>query len=197
MRSLSAAPEQPAMRGPTARELVWVALVLATGAAGAFALSSSSSPTERDDAPRDPTVSAVAQNQQNVASAPRQLSDGGLSRDTYVEQLRERVSTDLANFQSEPLDEEWAVSSSDLLRRNLADATADSEVEIVEVECRSTTCVATIRWPSYQTAFGSYRGLLVQPYSVNCRRSMSVPPPADPTISYEAHLFFRCERTRS
>ncbi|HJL19404.1 MAG TPA: hypothetical protein RMH99_27305 [Sandaracinaceae bacterium LLY-WYZ-13_1] len=115
-----------------------------------------------------------------------------------VREVRASVARRMEDFRSESIDPEWARESTTRLRGDLREAVRGTEGELVGLECRTSTCVATVSWPTYGLAFRSYRHLLIQPYRVSCRRSMSVPPPEEERGgAYEAHMFLDCDRSSS
>jgi hypothetical protein len=168
---------------------------------GALALDDDDAETSSDG---DGSTTALGSASSGPGLVPSSAStgsvDGGVDvppsvPDDIVARANEQLARALARVQAERIDPDWGPAAATRLEQDLAAATEGRPSRVVRVECRSESCVATLAWPDYATAFSTYRGLLIQPYSLNCQRSMSVPPPADPSVAYEAQLIFSCDRS--
>jgi len=164
------------------------ALGVVAGVALSFAMGSSASSVQSAKA-IDVQLSPGS-HRETASPAPWTTTAGTGSIDAdAVRAVEDQVEQDRSRHLSEPRNHDWAVASETALRADLQD---NRGVRIGDVSCRSETCIVTLEWPDYRTAFSSYRSLLTHHYSVNCRRRMGVPPPNDPGAPYEAELFFDC-----
>src|SRR5262245_14234806 len=93
----------------------------------------------------------------------------------------------------EPLDARWADDTTPKLRTELASLAEASHFAVTAVDCKTTTCKAVFRWPSYEAAVDASPKLLHQMYEANCTRTILLPPPADPNLPYEGRMLFDCE----
>lgn len=148
------------------------------GAAGGTAVSSG------------PQVGSVAHGEDRRTAATAE----GREHD-HVARVRSRVGRALQAHRAEPTDPLWSDSAESGLREQLASISDGSPAQLVDVDCRSSSCVSTLEWRNYSAAVRDYRRYLMQPYVINCRRSISVPPPEDPSAQYRAHLIMNCDRT--
>lgn len=95
---------------------------------------------------------------------------------------------------AESLDRPWATHAEASLSRDLV-RLGDSSFDVSSVACRTTSCVATLEWPSFNEATMSYNRLVTHDYEVNCTRTITLPEPEDPLAPYEAKLvIYECSR---
>ena len=76
----------------------------------------------------------------------------------------------------ETRDSSWAGKAESAARADLARRARALRYEVLGVDCRSTTCVARLKWPSYEAARVSYRGLWAFDRKPNCTRIIILPP---------------------
>lgn len=94
---------------------------------------------------------------------------------------------------AEPRNDQWASKAEEALRRDLAGlADAGAAFTGPSVECKSTICAASLRWPNYRQALQGYTLPLEAIYELNCRRSIYLAPPEDPLAAYQATLYLDC-----
>jgi hypothetical protein len=98
----------------------------------------------------------------------------------------------------EPIDPSWAARSARSLDDDLSKLAAASGFNVVDVACHTTSCLATLEWPSYADARGGYARALREPYALNCPRRIVVDPPGDsPSARVQATLLFDCVEQRA
>jgi hypothetical protein len=96
-------------------------------------------------------------------------------------------------------DASWAPRATDATHRDLEGIAVQAEVpfEIMDVDCRSTTCLAELEWSSYGAAVGGYPDLLHHAYALDCARRIVLPEPATSHDDrYRASLVIDCTGTR-
>jgi len=111
-------------------------------------------------------------------------------------QLFQQHQQQLERHAREPLDASWAREAQGSFSSDFAALTQGQSFQVRGIDCRSTTCVTTLEWPSYAEATQGYALLLQHDYGMDCARSILLPEPADPTGRYQADLFLDCENLR-
>ena len=103
----------------------------------------------------------------------------------------------IRNHKQQPVDPAWSRGAAAQLRSDLAEVGASSGFSIVEVECRTTSCISTLEWPSYGKALTGWQELLHHPYKSNCSREITLAEPEDGQGPYQATAVFDCEVSRT
>ncbi|WP_438033165.1 hypothetical protein [Sorangium sp. So ce204] len=92
----------------------------------------------------------------------------------------------------------WAGRAEESFQADLGAIAPGRTLEVVDVDCRTTSCAATIRWPAYTPEVMKDAGSLAgHPYRERCTKSISVPPPEDPSAPYLAQIVFDCATQRA
>lgn len=99
----------------------------------------------------------------------------------------------LVEHWKERSDAAWAPGASASIRSDLGDLAAANHFTVVDVDCKSLTCVGVIEWPSYREAESTYAALAEAWYQVNCSTAIHAAQPEDPSIPYRATLLFNCQ----
>lgn len=110
--------------------------------------------------------------------------------------IRQRDAV-LSQFKSEGVDSAWSRTATASLTSDLQKLTEGRTMTIASLECRTTVCLATVHWPSYDDARKQGPDLVTFGYGVNCDRRVFALPPDDPKAPYDATLVFECEGLRS
>jgi len=97
----------------------------------------------------------------------------------------------------EPLDAPWADKTARSLSAEMAALAEGGQFAVTGVDCKTTSCKAVFRWPSYAAAIKEGSKLLNHMYEANCTNTIMLPPPPDPNASYEATMLFDCEEWRA
>jgi len=103
----------------------------------------------------------------------------------------------IAAHRQQGRDSRWARASEASLRGDLETLSAAARFEIEEVDCRSTSCISTVRWPNHSAALALWPELLHANYHLGCAREITLPEPADVSQPYHATMVFNCESPRS
>lgn len=103
----------------------------------------------------------------------------------------------LQRHRDEPVDRGWSGQAETLLRSDLGALAEGRSYHLTSLECKTSSCVATLEWPSYATAPQEAVGVIAAPHHVNCATSVWTPPPDDPATSYRAEVFFDCSLLRA
>lgn len=120
-------------------------------------------------------------------------------RKSPLDDLAERHARIAASFEEQiahhrldSTDQQWAAAVTPPLKTELARVSADNGARLVDVECRSTSCVANVRFPTFDEAAMKYSALVEHPYVAACARSSYLPTPTNPTAPYDARVLFDC-----
>ena len=106
-----------------------------------------------------------------------------------------RASVDAHN--AELRDPSFAAKATDLLSSDLAALAASNHFKVASLDCRTTTCLAKVEWPSERTAADEYSKLATEPFRVNCGRSVALEEAPLPSGARQAVLLFECEDWRA
>ena len=99
----------------------------------------------------------------------------------------------LESFSSEPLDAAWAASTSSAISSELGATIRANQLQAqVSVECRTTQCVASVKWPDFETAKREF--MRVDTMAVPCERHMFLAVPEREEDVYTASLVLNCVR---
>jgi hypothetical protein len=112
------------------------------------------------------------------------------------EQLFQQHQQQLDRHSREPVDASWAREAQGAFASDFAALTQGQSFQVRRIDCRSTTCVTTLEWPSYAEATQGYALLLQHAYDMDCVRSILLPEPADLSARYQADLFLDCGNLR-
>jgi hypothetical protein len=87
---------------------------------------------------------------------------------------------------------EWAEKTSEAIHKGLREAQPQGEFEIIDVDCRSSSCLATLDWPSYNVAFRQWSHVVGHGYGIPCGASVYLDEPADRGAKYRGVVVFEC-----
>jgi hypothetical protein len=116
--------------------------------------------------------------------------DRRAAADGYAQRLAARI----ARHDRERRDEGWATPKERVLGEQLKQIAADAHLDftLVGVDCRVTTCVARLHWPSRDAARAELHGLLSATAPIICARDIAFPPSPQYDGPYEAPLLIDC-----
>jgi hypothetical protein len=104
----------------------------------------------------------------------------------------------VARLEREGSDPHWSPGATASFKSDLGKTQAIQTGAVVkDVTCGTTMCAAQIAWNDYASAKKDYKSLLTEKYDLNCKRTVYVPPPDDPSAAYSATLFLDCESFRA
>jgi len=86
----------------------------------------------------------------------------------------------------------WSSEATRAFSADFSALTQGQPFTVRAIDCRSTSCIANVQWPSYAEAAASYQVLLHHSYAMDCMRSLLLPDPEDPERAYEASLILEC-----
>lgn len=181
------------------RTLLTVVAGAVAGVAGSLAVSrytsSSSAP------PVSPVSSSAAARSMAAGTASAAATDGSIEASGRAPSAaaREQIHAErIARVKREPVAASWAEKTASVLREGLAQLAADAGgFSVVEAECRSTSCLVTVQWPSFAAAEHGWHSILHERYETACGREMLLPRPKDPALPYRATAIFDCTASRT
>jgi hypothetical protein len=128
------------------------------------------------------------------ATAPASPEDPTVAREREVKLFRAELSA----HSNEAVDPGWAQSQTGTLTRELGVPSSSAGVEVESVDCRMTTCVATLQFRDWQTASRNWRRVLEGRYERGCGVEIVLDgAPEDPAKPYGANALFDCEQERT
>jgi hypothetical protein len=143
--------------------------------------------TARADSPQAGSAQPAAP----IAPAPDspQVAE---SRQASAERFAREFESRLDARSSEPRNSAWAAAKEASISRELPrlGAAAHESFSLVNVDCRTTTCVARLEWPSEQTARNELPQLLRSTGDLGCANQIAFPPGSGEP--YRASLLFDC-----
>ncbi len=98
---------------------------------------------------------------------------------------------------SEALDPKWAPQAKGAFESDLAGMSKSSDFKVLDVQCKTTQCRATIRWKTYSDTLATSSRLVESGYSTNCAKTIFTPPPENSDMPYEATVFYDCTSVRT
>jgi hypothetical protein len=117
-----------------------------------------------------------------------------LEREQWFAARVSQHNSRIADHSREPIDRAWAQPMEKRVFDVLAEQTKG--LKVLAVDCRTSTCVVAIEWPSYEDALAGFSPARVS-YGDSCTRSVVTPPPAEsraPNVAYRASMIVSCLR---
>jgi len=110
-----------------------------------------------------------------------------------VAELNERLD----EHQREAVDTVWAPEAEGKMLAALSDMAPQLHATDVSVDCKTTTCVASLQWPDYGAALRAGQQLAVSKPGVLCGKWIEFPPPDDPSQPYRGSVIYDCVPDRA
>jgi len=96
----------------------------------------------------------------------------------------------------ESVDSSWAPSAQRAIAKDL-DALPSHRFELKNVECHTSSCVASLEWGSHGEAESEWRRVMQHPLSIDCASFIAVTPPGIAGGRATAELVLRCDDARA
>jgi hypothetical protein len=112
--------------------------------------------------------------------------------------LLRRLNDRVRQHASEAVDPAWSAKAVASLKPEMGSLAQAGGFVVGNLDCRTTLCRASIKWPNYPAAMAGYMGLLRHPFQLNCIREAYVPlaEGAKETDEYEGTMIFDCTGAR-
>ncbi len=151
--------------------------------------------------PPDTSARAAALPPPSAASAATAAPTASAPVVPYTREEAERFEATyrektLRDHAEEPRDPSWATKAEQSFRSDLMRLATNHHFDVRGVDCRTTTCLATLGWTRYAAAEGDAAKLAETDFSRNCSRTVFVPPPTDLEGPAEGDLVLDCESDR-
>ena len=109
-------------------------------------------------------------------------------RQALLQQQQARLDA----HQRQSIDPSWSPEAARAFSTDFSALAQGQQFTVRSIDCRSTSCIARVEWPSYAEATTGYEVLLQHSYALDCTRSLLLPDPEDPDRAYEASLLLDC-----
>jgi type IV secretory pathway VirB10-like protein len=109
---------------------------------------------------------------------------------TAVE-IREKHRVALDQHAREPADSRWAQEMSAIVGTGLKTGATKGQFRVLDVDCRSRTCVASVEWESASTAYRQWKTLLGATYG-QCGVEVVLDEPVDSNARFSTKVLFPC-----
>jgi hypothetical protein len=95
---------------------------------------------------------------------------------------------------ADPIDRAWAEHVTPALQQDIERAMGQAKLtgNLSNLECRSTSCLGTVHWPSVANARHEAMQLLTADTRVNCGRAVMIPPDATEGTPVDAEVIYDC-----
>lgn len=103
----------------------------------------------------------------------------------------------VATLERDAVDPDWAPNTSTLLTRSLAEFATQAGYEAVDVDCRTTSCMATLRWDSLEAAEAGMEKAVRAQLRANCSRGIRLNDAAEPDGSFHGTMLLDCTEWRA
>lgn len=124
----------------------------------------------------------------SAPSAPPSRPDPEELKQALLQQQQMRLDA----HQRQPIHPTWSSEATRAFSTDFSALTQGQQFAVRSIDCRSTSCIARVEWPSYAEATTNYQVLLQHSYALDCTRSLLLPDPEDPERAYEASLILEC-----
>jgi hypothetical protein len=120
-----------------------------------------------------------------VSSLPDAASDST----ALIQEFEARI----AAHATEQLDDTWAVQTSNGIYQTLQALEQEGGFTLLDVDCKSRTCLAWIQWNNLPAAQQNFDKLLTADFGASCLTEILFrSPPTDLSVKYEEIMYFRC-----
>ncbi len=92
----------------------------------------------------------------------------------------------------EPLNRSWARATETTLQTDLGPVAKLKHFDITSVDCRTTTCVATLTFPNYGAANDQWSSVLTARNHAQCSTEITLEDAADPSQPYPMTVVYDC-----
>jgi hypothetical protein len=105
------------------------------------------------------------------------------------------IEQNTANFENQGYDAKWSEKATSSLRTMLSGVTSKLGARLENVECKTTDCMATVEFESFETVRDGVDYIAMHRYPVNCSLRLSTPEPENANEPYQMKVFFQnCTR---
>jgi hypothetical protein len=104
-----------------------------------------------------------------------------------------------AQVAAEPRDAAWSRKAMDTFAKEFKQLGAMGHFTVSELDCKTTSCMAKLRWDSYSDAANGWRSVMHAAYKTTCSREVfaPLPNPEDADKPYTGSVYFDCTDDRA
>jgi hypothetical protein len=128
-----------------------------------------------------------------AARPKRTVEEMKAARANRMAELRAYDDNLIRQHWADPDDKAWSSITTPSLRASMESLAKSSTFKVVDVNCRSTSCLATFEWPSYDDASREFSKIADEPTQMNCTRGITLPEVTDPSQPVQATMIFGCK----
>jgi hypothetical protein len=92
-----------------------------------------------------------------------------------TQDIEDSFNADVRRHAAEPIDRGWASSTAAQLHAAYGEKLPGTSAEVVDVDCRSSSCRVRFEWPSRDAATNEWKRAMLFPTAVPCGRRIIVP----------------------
>jgi hypothetical protein len=118
----------------------------------------------------------------------------GVSAEVQAREHRALHAAAIAKHVRQPVDGEWSASMVKVLTREIESEAAEGHFKLVRVDCRTTSCIAALEWPSRNDGVTANAVLVRSMLDVPCSREILLDDEAPQKERFVATMVFECER---
>lgn len=126
----------------------------------------------------------------DAGAPPAEQQAGDHRREAAEERAQFQALVD--DHRRDRVDAAWSRAASAGLRGDLGSLATEGHFQVLEMDCRSSSCVATLEWPTFSEARHARAALIGHRYHPNCAYGLSLPEPDDAASAYRTSMIFQC-----
>ncbi len=155
--------------------------------------------TEKSNAELIKSISARLDHMDKLLANPVQAEEVVLDEPEEEENvngdLNDFIQKENESYQAEMIDFSWAPKAESDLEFGLSELASRLHFDLVNSECRTTRCNATVDFENYELAAKYGARLAEIPLrGLNCAKSIGMPIPGDTSARYQANLILDCSQ---
>ena len=100
-------------------------------------------------------------------------------------------------FDAEGYDPAWSTTARSEFSQDLEALAQDKNYRVLNVDCKTTLCKATVEWPSYGEVTNTASDLLYADYRNNCTKMVFAPTPTNRADPYQGTVMYDCTSSRA
>jgi hypothetical protein len=102
----------------------------------------------------------------------------------------------IATHWQEPMDGAWARKAQSSFKDELSALQSDGHFRLENVDCRSRSCIADVRFDNYFQASTQWQRIVHARYTEPCSKEVVNDAPTDPAAPYKTTVVFDCAESR-
>lgn len=116
-----------------------------------------------------------------------------LTEDEARARAEEEFDDRIRDHEQRPVDPQWAADATASFNADITSMGKEHGFELLDMDCRTNSCVAEVEWPDHAAATSTWGTLLHGSYGMNCGRGVLLPEPEDTESAFQARVLFECD----